>query len=77
MDRGLTVPKWVLIVWPKIPQMLQNLSAQAQKFGISMKKGFLAGRPYSVVKTIHFMVKHFYLKKVPVNLMVKIRYVLG
>ena len=28
MDKGLTVPKWVLLVWPKIPQMLQNLSAQ-------------------------------------------------
>ena len=28
----------------KIPQMPQNLSAQAQKFGISMKKGFV-GRP--------------------------------
>ena len=28
MDKGLTVPKWVLIVQPKIPQMLQNLSAQ-------------------------------------------------
>ena len=28
MDNGLTVPKWVLIVWPKIPQMPQNLSAQ-------------------------------------------------
>ena len=25
MDKGLTVPKWV---WPKIPQMPQNLSAQ-------------------------------------------------
>jgi hypothetical protein len=25
MDKGLTVPKWVLIYWPKIPQ---NLSAQ-------------------------------------------------
>ena len=40
MDKGLTVPKWVLINWPKIPQ---NLSAQivcpeAQKFGISKKK---------------------------------------
>ena len=34
MDKGLTVPKWVLIVWPKnkIPQIyLPNLSAQAQK----------------------------------------------
>ena len=28
MDKGLTVPKWVLIVWPKIPKMLQNLFAQ-------------------------------------------------
>ena len=28
MDEGLTVPKWVLIVWPKVPQMHQNLSAQ-------------------------------------------------
>ena len=26
MEKGLTVPKWVLINWPKIPQMLQNLS---------------------------------------------------
>ena len=44
MDKGLTVPKWVLIDWPKVPQMPQNLSAQAQKFGILMKKGFI-GRP--------------------------------
>jgi hypothetical protein len=28
MDKGLTVPKWVLINWPKIPQMSKNLSAQ-------------------------------------------------
>ena len=28
MDKGLTVPKWVLIVRLKIPQMPQNLSAQ-------------------------------------------------
>ena len=39
MDKGLTVPKWLHIFWPKIPQMPQNLSAQAQEFGISMKKG--------------------------------------
>ena len=37
MDKGLNVPKWVLIVQPKISQM----SAQAQKFWISMKKGFI------------------------------------
>ena len=28
MDKGLTVPKWVLIFWPKISKMPQNLSAQ-------------------------------------------------
>ena len=28
MDKGLTVPKWVLIVQPKISQMPQNLFAQ-------------------------------------------------
>ena len=28
MDKGLTVPKWVLIIWPKISQMPHNLSAQ-------------------------------------------------
>ena len=44
MDKGLTVPKWVPIVQLKIPQMTQNLSAQAQKFWISMEKGFI-GRP--------------------------------
>ena len=28
MDKRLSVPKWVLINRPKIPQMPQNLSAQ-------------------------------------------------
>jgi hypothetical protein len=28
MDKGPTVPKWVLIVWPKIPLIPQNLFAQ-------------------------------------------------
>ena len=36
MDKGLTVPKWVLINRPKIPKRpkiyLPKLSAQAQKF---------------------------------------------
>ena len=45
MDKGLTVPKWVLIVQmknPKCPRIyLPNLSAQAQKFWILMKKGFI------------------------------------
>ena len=51
MDNGLTVPKWVLIVCPKIPQTPQNLSAQfvnlsalTQKFQISMKKASLGIR---------------------------------
>ena len=35
MDMGLIVLEWVLIVWPKMPK---NLSAQAQKFWISMKR---------------------------------------
>ena len=40
MDKGLAVLKWGLINGPKIPQMAK-LSAQAQNFGISMKKGFI------------------------------------
>ena len=28
VDKGFTVPKWVLINWPKISLMAQNLSAQ-------------------------------------------------
>ena len=51
MDKGLTVPKWVLINWPKIPQMPQNLSAQivcpSPKVWDFDKKGFI-GRPQSV-----------------------------
>ena len=35
---GLTVPKWVLIDQPKLRQMSQNLSAQAQKLGIDEKR---------------------------------------
>ena len=30
-DKGLTVPNWVLKVWPKMPQ---KISAQAQMLGI-------------------------------------------
>ena len=57
MDKGLKVPKWLLINCSKIPQMPQSFPAQvvypmdvsietsmstlAQKFGISMKKGFI------------------------------------
>ena len=40
MDKGLTLPKWVLINRPKILQMpkiyLPNSSVQAQKFGIPL-----------------------------------------
>ena len=41
MDKGLTVPKWVLIVRRNPKIYLPNLSAQAQKFWISMKKCFI------------------------------------
>ena len=45
MEKELTVPKWVLIVWPKIPQMPQNLSAQfvcpSPKVLDSNEKGFI------------------------------------
>ena len=44
MDKGLTVLKWVVTAQPKILQTPQNVSAQAQKFWISMEKGFI-GRP--------------------------------
>ena len=63
-DKGLTVPKWVMIVQSKIPQIPQNLSAQAQKFGISMKNGFI-GRPctylstYTIEITLDFEINNF------------------
>ena len=46
MDKELTVPKWVLIVWPKIPQMPKNLSIQfvcpsPKVLGFNKKKGFI------------------------------------
>jgi hypothetical protein len=49
MNNGLTEPKWVLISWPKIPQMLRNLSAQIdcpcpKVWDFDKKKGFI-GRP--------------------------------
>ena len=48
MDKGLTVPKWVLTVLPKIPQMHPTeMSAQAQWFRIFEKKTFF-GCPKSV-----------------------------
>ena len=51
-DKGLTVPKEVLINFSKIPKMPQNLhakfSAQVQKFGALMKKGFI-GCPESAL----------------------------
>ena len=50
IDKGLIVPKWVLINQTKLPQMPQNLSAQAQNFGVSMKKDFI-GHPLSVFLT--------------------------
>ena len=48
MDKGFTVPKWVLIVWreiPKMPKNLPNLSAQAQKVLNFNEKNVFIGRP--------------------------------
>ena len=46
MDKKLTVPKWVLTNWLKIPQMPQDLSAQIVYLKVwdFDKKGFI-GRP--------------------------------
>ena len=57
MDKGLTVPKWMLINRPKIPQIPQNLSVQAQKFGISVKKGFIWA---SVVRDYNYAFLRFH-----------------
>ena len=49
MDKGLAVPKWVLIVWPKIPQMPPKISPQ--KFRIFERKLSLGVRsPYTYLK---------------------------
>ena len=47
-----SVLKWVVIVWPKIPQNVFGRSDQlAQKFGIFLEKGLIR-RPQSVATTI-------------------------
>ena len=48
MDKELAVPKWVLIVRPKIPQMPQKMSAQ--KLEIFEKKLSLGFRVVRVCK---------------------------
>ena len=67
MDKGLTVPKWVLIFLLKIPQMPKKcwarfvyLLTQAQKFGIFEKKLSLGVRsPCSFIKDIIQFCVHF------------------
>ena len=49
MDKGLTVPKWVLIIWPKIPPKNQSLYVMpicpiSPKVWDIVEKGFF-GRP--------------------------------
>ena len=56
--QGTNSAKIVLIVWPKIPQMPQNLSAQfdctsSKVWDIIEKKGFI-WRPWFVASTIVF-----------------------
>ena len=59
MDKELTVPKWVLIVRPKIPQMPEKISSQnvcpSPKVRDFWKKA-LSGCPQSVVLPIRFVV---------------------
>ena len=53
MDKELTVPKWVLINRPKIPQMpktyLPKLSAQAKSLGFWWKKASLGVREENII----------------------------
>ena len=49
MDKELTVPKWVLIVRPKIPQMPQKVSTQKGK--IFEKSSLLV----SVVRAYYYL----------------------
>ena len=60
----VTVPKWVLIVWPKIPQMPQNLFVQfvclyPKVLDFTEKKTSLGVRTRSNGKICGFM---WYLK---------------
>jgi hypothetical protein len=54
----LTVPKWVLIVWPKMPKMLQNLSFKFVCPSSKMKKrlhwaSVVRGGQHSISKNVH------------------------
>ena len=67
LDKGLTVtvPKWVLINWPKIPQMTQNVPAQIvcpspKVWDFDKKKASLGFRiPW--VTTFQKKIKHGYM----------------
>jgi hypothetical protein len=44
MDKGLTVPKWVMIVWPKIPQISPEFICPNPKVpDFNEKKSFIGG----------------------------------
>ena len=51
MEKGLTVPKWVLINRPKISQIPHNLFARsAKKFGIRLHQVSVVSGYYDVVE---------------------------
>ena len=58
MDKGLTVPTWVLIVWLKIPQMPKMISAnliclpKAKSLGFSKKNSLWV----SVVRVLGILI---------------------
>ena len=53
MDKGLTIPKKVLINWVKIPQMPQNLSAQI--VGLSPQFWDFDEKNASLASVVHAM----------------------
>ena len=44
MDKGLTIPNWMLINWMKIPEMPQNCLPKLKKLGFWWKKASLSVR---------------------------------
>ena len=63
MDKELTVPKWVVIIWPKIPQMHKNESAQIVCPSIKVwdyDEKRLHWAP--IVRDIYYLDGHFTLK---------------
>ena len=55
MDKGHTVPKWVLIFWPKIPQNLPAQFVCLSPKVMDLIEKRLIGRPY-IKKSVPVMI---------------------